>query len=222
MHTGAGRIDELILEDGCRYARISCPEPLLPSPGQYLLASHGSDSLLPVPIFHTDFAPRGFIGLAPETWEPGDGLTLRGPIGRGFSLPISARKIALIAFDSPPSRLRGLIQPSLKQGSSVVLLSDASADHLPDEVEVLPISALGDILNWADFIALDVARENLTELIDKLGGGSPRSASSGAQVLVRVPMTCGGMADCGVCALTTRSAWKMVCREGPVFDLGEI
>jgi NAD(P)H-flavin reductase len=222
MHTRTGRIVELILEDECRYARISCPEALTPGPGQYLLASHGSDSLLPVPIFHTDSAFQGFIGPALEEWKPGDVLALRGPLGRGFSLPVSARKVALVAFDSPPSRLRGLIPPALRQNASVVLLCDSSSDHLPDVVEVQPVSALGEIFQWADYVALDVERANLKELMERLGNGTSRMIPGGAQVLVRAPMPCGGLADCGVCALTTRSNWKMVCKEGPVFDLMEI
>ena len=222
MHTGTGRIVELLLEDGCRYARISCAAGLIPRPGQYLLASHSSDSLLPVPIFHTDSAPQGFIGPAVEGWKPGDVLTLRGPLGRGFSLPSSARKVGLVAFDSPPSRLRGLVPPALRQDASVVLLCNSSADHLPDEVEVQPVSALQEIFQWADYVALDAERANLKQLLERLGNGTPRAVFSGAQVLVRTAMPCGGLADCGVCALTTRSDWKMVCKEGPVFDLAEI
>jgi NAD(P)H-flavin reductase len=222
MQTGTGRIVELLLEDGCRYARLSCPDSLIPAPGQYLLASHGSDSVLPVPIFHTDSAPQGFIGPAAEAWTPGDVLTLRGPLGRGFSLPAPARKVGLIAFDGPPSRLKGLIAPALRQNASVVLLCDASADHLPDAVEIQPVSAFDDIQLWADFTALDVGRENFKDVMEKLGGWKSRPVPFGGQILVRAPMPCGGLADCGVCALTTKSDWKLTCKEGPVFDLGEI
>jgi hypothetical protein len=222
MHTGTGRVVELLFEDGCLYARIACPENLIPAPGQYLVAGHGSVSLLPVPIFHTDLAPQGFIGPARAEWHPGDVLTLRGPLGRGFSLPASARRVGLVAFDGPPARLKGLILPALRQNASVVLLSDISADHLPDEVEIQPVSALGDILQWADFAAFDVRRENIKELVEKLGGWKFRSALYGAQLLVHTSMPCGGLADCGVCALTIKPDWKLICKEGPVFDLSEI
>jgi NAD(P)H-flavin reductase len=222
MHTGTGRVVELLLEDGCRYARLSCPEGLVPNPGQYLLAGHSSDPVLPVPIFHTDSAPQGFIGPASDGWKPGDLLDLRGPLGRGFSLPTSARKIGLIAFDSPPSRLRGLIPPALRQNASIVLLCDSSNDHLPDVVEVQPVSAMKEIFQWADYIALDVDRANLNALKEILREAGPHAVLPNAQVLVRTSMPCGGVADCGVCAVTTRSDWKLACKEGPVFDLGEI
>lgn len=213
---------ELILEDGYRYGRISCAQNLIPTPGQYLLTSSGSDSILPVPTFHTDSVPGGFIGTAPDMWKPGDLLALRGPLGRGFSLPVSARKIGLVAFDGPPGPLRGLIQPALRQDASVVLLCDSSADHVPDEVEVQPLSAIGEILQWADFIALDAARENLQKLKETLGNRDRSLAWHGAQILLRTPMPCGGIAECGVCTLTTNTDWKLVCKDGPVFDLREI
>jgi hypothetical protein len=222
MHTGTGRIVELLFEDECLYARIACPESLIPGPGQYLLASHGPDALFPVPIFHTDLAPQGFIGPAREGWKPGDSLAVRGPLGRGFSLPASARKVALIAVDGPPSYLRGLIPPALQQNAAVVLLCDASADHLPDVVEIQPVSALREIMQWADFVALDARRENLKELMEKMGGSKSKFIPYGAQVLVHASMPCGGLADCGVCALTTQSDWKLICREGPVFDLSDL
>lgn len=222
MHTGKGRVVELMLEDGYRYARISCPEYLIPGPGQYLLTNDGSDSILPVPIFHTDSAPQGFISPAPDSWRPGDVVHVRGPLGRGFSMPVSARKVGLVAFDGPPAHLRGLIQPALRQNASVVFLCDSNADHLPDDVEVQPLSTLEDILKWADFIALDVQRENLLKLRERLGERTQLSMLSGAQVLIRTPMPCGGIADCGVCAVTTRSGWRMGCKDGPVFDLKEL
>ncbi len=96
-------------------------------------------------------------------------LSLRGPLGRGFVIPVSVRKVALVAYDDSPIRLRGLIQPALKQGAAVVLVSDFAIDHLSDEVEVQPLSTLAEIVAWADYAAFDVARANLIQLREKLG-----------------------------------------------------
>lgn len=224
MHTGKGRVVEIILEDGCLYVQVACPENLIPAPGQYLLASDASDSPLPVPIFYTDIAPESFIASmsANVKWKPGDILFLRGPLGRGFAVPLSTRKIGLIAFDDSSVRLRGLIQPALKRGASVVLLCASSVDHLPDEVEVQPLSALDDVLKWADYIAVDVTRENLPELKERLRGNTQLSAWHEAQVLVHTQMPCGAVAECGVCAVITKSSWKLACKDGPVFDLKEL
>jgi hypothetical protein len=220
MHTGKGQIVETILEDGFRLARIACPSNLIPSAGQYLLASDASDSPLSLPLFYTDSAPEGFTAAPPipDSWMPGMRLSLRGPLGHGFTIPLAARRIALIAFDDSPLSLRGLIQPTLKQGAAVVLVSDVTIANLSDEVEVQPLSALPEIMTWADYAAFDVTRANLIRLRERLG----TLIQFPVQILIRTPMPCGGVAECGVCAVSLRSGWQMVCKDGPVFDLREI
>jgi hypothetical protein len=224
MQTAKGEVLELILEDGYRHLRVSCPTSLVPSPGQYLLASDGSNSPLPIPLFYTDSRPNGFIAPAPvpDSWNPGLALHLRGPLGRGFTLPLTARKVALVALDVSPARLKGLIQPALKQNAAVVLLSDTNSENLPDEVEVQPLSALEEILEWADYLAFDMTRENLPQLRERLGKRNQFAAGPKAEILVRTPVPCGGIAECGVCAVTVRSGWKLACKDGPVFDWSEL
>ncbi len=224
MRTGKGQVLELILEDGCRQVRVSCPRDLVPSPGQYLLAGDSGGAPLSVPLFHTDSAPDGFRADAPipDSWRPGVQLHLRGPLGRGFTLPASARKVGLIAFDDSPARLRGLIQPALKQTAAVVLVCNSTPDHLPDEVEVQPLSALPEIVAWADYLACDVRRGNLNQLRERLGKMKPLLAGTAAQVLVYTPAPCGGVADCGVCAVSLKSGWSLACKEGPVFDWNKV
>ena len=220
MHTGIGQVQELILEDGNRYVRIACPPGLIPMPGQYLLASDGSDAPLPVPLFQTDSTPQGFVAAAPTpaSWRPGRILQLRGPLGRGFALPSAARKVTLVAFDDSPARLRGLIGLALRQAAAVVLVSNTAGETLPDEVEVQPLSVLADILEWTEYAAMDVGRENLRQLIERVGKWKPREA----QILIRTPVSCGGIAECGVCAVTLKEEWKLACKEGPVFDWREL
>ena len=235
MNTGIGKVLELILEDGCRYVRLSCSSSLIPSPGQYLLAGDGSDAPLPVPLFHTDSAPDGFVhrtastlvaaAPVPDSWSPGLTLTLRGLLGRGFALPLSARKVGLVAFDdkrSSPARLRGLIQPALRQEAAVVLVCRSTPDSLPDDVEVQPLSALQEIVEWADYLAFDVRREKLHQLRERLGKLNQLAAGKAAQALIHTPVPCGGVADCGVCAVNLKSDWKLACKEGPVFNWNEV
>jgi dihydroorotate dehydrogenase electron transfer subunit len=206
------------MEDGFRYGRIACDHRLVPAPGQYLLASTGPESILPVPIFYTDSVPQGFMGPVPDAWKPGDTLHLRGPLGRGFSMPTSARRVGLIAFEGSFSRLHGLIRPALAQNASVVLVTSRETSQLPDEVEVQPVSAAGDVLAWADYLAVDLRREDLPRWREEIS----RSAYPEVQVLVQASMPCGGIAECGVCSLNTRNDWRLVCRDGPVFDLRAI
>lgn len=232
MHTGKGQILELILEDGQRYIHIACPANLVPSPGQYLLAGDGSDVPLPFPLFYTDSAPRGFIAAAPvlNLWNPGLDLRLRGPLGRGFTMPFAARKIGLIAFEASVARLKGLIRPALKQDAAIVLVCDSNLENLPDDVEVQPMSALNDIVEWADYVACDIPRENLQQVREQLteihklmiGKARVEQGRNAAQVLIYTPVPCGGVADCGVCAVILRSGWKLACKDGPVFDWNDL
>ncbi|MDX1379441.1 MAG: 2Fe-2S iron-sulfur cluster-binding protein, partial [Anaerolineales bacterium] len=83
-------------------------------------------------------------------------------------------------------------------------------------------SAMGDVVAWADFVAFDVARENLPRLKEKLRKQNQLSAEIEAQALIRTPMPCGGIAECGVCAVRMKSRWKLACKDGPVFDWKEL
>lgn len=224
MHTGTGRIVETLLEDGQPLVRISCPPNLIPAPGQYLLAGDASLSPLPVPLFYTESATESFIAVLPGgvNWQPGQEFALRGPLGRGFDLPASARKIALVALEAPPVRLRGLIRPALQQGAAIVVVTDFASERLPDEVEVQPLSGLTEVLAWADYAALDAARENLPRLKEKLGVLKQVPAKREAQIFVRTPVSCGGVAECGVCAVNLKSGWRLACKDGPVFEWGEL
>ena len=242
MKIGEGQLHEIYLDSG---ARIICSPELIPAPGQYLLAhARGSDTIpaggspLAVPIFFSDSAPNGFRSapLVNSTWLPGTRLNLRGPLGHGFSISASARKVALIAFDDSPARLRGLISIALKQKAEIVLVCNSVVDELPEAIEVQPLQAMVDIFHWADYAAFDVRRENLHQLKEMLGRKEqtrePREAAaltvrlsltvSKGQVLIRTAMPCGALAECGVCALTVKHEWKMVCKDGPVFDMNSI
>jgi NAD(P)H-flavin reductase len=217
MRTGEVEIKEIYLDAS---ARILAPPELIPAPGQYLLADmRGSDSPVAIPIFPSEPASDGFRSAPalPSTWTPGARLIARGPLGHGFSIPASARKIALIAFDDSPARLRGLISLAFKQKAEVVLLCNSSVNNLPESVEIQPLQALTEILNWADFIAADIARENWSQFKEALKKNTPET-----QVLIRTPMPCGALAECGACALTIDYHWNMICKEGPVFKMGEL
>jgi NAD(P)H-flavin reductase len=222
MKTAKGKLEELYLDGS---ARIACPPELTPAPGQYLLAhADGSDAPLPVSLFSSLPTPTGFRSASPlpSSWRPGDSLTLRGPIGHGFAIPSPARRIVFVAFDDSPARLQGLISIALKQNAEVVVVCNSQTEDLPEVVEVQPLKALLDVLQWADYAAMDVSRENLNQLREMLAGKEQVKAKIEAQVLIRTAMPCGALADCGVCALTLHHEWKMACKDGPVFGLRDL
>jgi hypothetical protein len=143
---------------------------------------------------------------------------------------LSSQKIGLLAFDTSPARLYGLIQPALQRDDAVVLVCASAPDHLPDDVEVQPMSALEDVIEWADYLACDVKREDFFQTrerlrkIDQLMIGKARGqhGRNHIQMLIHTPVSCGGIAECGVCAVTLKSGWKLACLDGPVFDWKEL
>ncbi len=218
MKTGDLEIKEIFLD--CS-ARIVCARELIPLPGQYLLASRSEDdSPLAVPIFPAESTPDGFYAapVLSSTWQPGARLRARGPIGHGFRIPPAARKVALIAYDDAPYRLRGLISLAFQQSAEVVLLANSPAPNLPESVEVQPLQAWSEIVRWADFIAADAQRENWAQFKTMMSGYKLPET----QILIRAPMPCGGLAECGACALPAGHWWKMICKDGPVFRWDEI
>ena len=222
---GTGELTELYLENGLTGGRLLCPQNLIPEPGQYLLVQDpASDSPLPVPVFNAGSVPGGFLVAPPipRTWQPGTSLFLRGPLGQGFSLPGSARRVALVPLGETSARLEPVLAAALEQGAALVLVSDLDLSDLPPEVEIQPLSALAEVARWADYLAIDADRESLPGLHAMLGFSRQARITIEAQVLVATPMPCGGLAECGVCAVTTRRGWKMACKDGPVFDVNEL
>jgi NAD(P)H-flavin reductase len=222
MKTGQGKVAEILLDGSLR---IECSLDLTPSPGQYLHAHKpASDSPLPVSLFSMESTSNGFRSAPPTPldWKPGDFVNLRGPLGHGFQIPTSAKKIALVAFDESIARLYGLISSSLKQNREVVLVCNSASQNLPEAVEVQPLQALVDILKWADYTAFDIQRENMNQLKEILKEQNQLSPKMEAQILIHTSMPCGGIAECGVCALTLNHEWKMICKEGPVFRLQDV
>ena len=221
----SARILERFLNDRRAAARIACPPTLIPAPGQYLLAHNlASDDPLAVPVFLAGDSPEGFLAAPPlpRTWYPGMTLSLRGPLGRGFTLPASARRVALAAIDVSPAYLLALIQPALALGAAVALVCDSPPDDLPADVEIHSLAAFGEVSRWADYLALAAPRASLPELRARLGRGNPPKFPTVAQVLIVAPMPCGSLADCGVCSVDGRGGVRLACKDGPVFDLTDL
>ena len=227
MGVYSGRVREIKIEEsGYVGARISCPAEVIPAPGQYVLA-HTTDDWGFNPgrsLFLKEASAGGFLTAPPVPgwWQPGDELLLRGPLGRGFQLPESVRRLALVAPGSTSGRLYPLAAQAIAKDIDVVLFSPAPLPTLPAALEVQPLSALAEALQWADFIALDIELKTLPGLRAELGLRSFDRLPPPAQVLIYTPMPCSGLADCGACAVPMRRGWKLACKDGPVFDLNTI
>lgn len=221
MATGIGTITELRLEADGLSGRICLPQGMSPAPGQYLIAS-GPDALepLPVTIFPSRILPGVVIAVPPlpATWSAGMELHLRGPLGRGFRVPGSTRRLALAGLDGSPARLMPLIEPALEARAAVAVYARFTPRDLPEEVEVLPLDMLPEAPAWADFLAIETSSASLPTLRQQLGLKPFQRPACETQVLVTAPMPCSGMGECGVCAVSTSAGWKLACVDGPVFD----
>ena len=223
MHA-EGQVGELLLLDGTSSARVRCPRGLVPAPGQYVLAYEpGSGAPLATALFGAGVTPEGFVAASPipSTWHPGTRLYLRGPLGNGFVLPPSARRIALSAFRMSSRILLSLLDPAFRQDASVAWVSDFIPSDLPFQVEAQPPDGLLNVCQWADYVAFEVRRDALPELRAVFKDGRTEMRAT-AQVLVRAPMPCGALAACGVCAVQAGASTLLACEDGPVFGFKQL
>lgn len=158
----------------------------------------------------------------PAWWQPGAELHLRGPLGRGFSLPRSARRVVLAARACPPGLLAPLAQLALQQGAEVTFLSTEPPHNLPEAVEILPPDLLAETLPWADFFGAALPLVELANLRRQAGLRIHQRAHCTAEALLLTPLACAGLAACGACALLTPRGWKLACADGPVFHLNDL
>ena len=90
---------------------------------------------------------------------------------------------------------------------------------LPSAIEVSPLSDLTEALAWPDELILDLPLDALSGLRRVLGLGPGDRPPCRGQALVETPLPCGGLGDCGACAVPARRGWLYACKGGPVFDL---
>jgi hypothetical protein len=241
MRTYDARLTEIQMEAGGRLtAWIDCPPAAIPAAGQYALAYAPGDPLaaLAVPLFRggaagrVESGERGFLAAPPlpAAWGPGTSLVLRGPLGRGFSL--DGQRLALAALGDTVTRLLPLAGDALQRGDAVTLFTNAPLPALPASIEIYPLGSLPDALIWADCLAIDLPLEALAGLRASLGLQKGDRLSLPAQALVFMPMPCGGLAECGACAVPTyrpleqrsleQRRYRLACKDGPVFNLDEL
>lgn len=227
-----GRLAELLLEGYQNAtARLYCPPEAEPAPGQYLqlMSPKDEEQAVPVSAFATGAAEDEdgefmlpILCALPESWQPGDELNIRGPLGRGFALPRSARRVALTPLAGGVGRLLPLIPLALAQGAEVVVCSDPAPANLPLAAELRSLEDLPSVLAWADYVAIDVKIEDIEGLAQRPAFRQQLPRAVTAQALVLGPMPCGGLAKCGVCALVTGRGELLACEDGPVFDVREL
>jgi hypothetical protein len=201
-------------------------------PGQYISARTDGD-ILPATLFPCGMNGRDFttIQTIPLTWQPDVSLSIRYPLGKGFAIPPSARRLLMVSAGDNPLRLLPAAGKVLAEGGEAALFSHNLPGQISPEIELLTRDELADACVWADCIIGDISIDHLavwksmvtrTARVDSWKTTSSAGSLRDIQVLVDTPMTCHGTAECGVCAVKTRHGWKNACSDGPVFQLAEL
>jgi dihydroorotate dehydrogenase electron transfer subunit len=179
---------------------------------------------------------RGTSWLAAQ--QEGARLDMLGPLGRGWEMHPTTSTLLLIAEDQRIAAMTLLAQTAIERDLSVTLIGSFqsaidvySPALLPPEVEYVivtsdgslgiagnPSSVLEENLPWADAAYCGVSHETAIDLyarFERLRG------KHFAQALLLHPLVCGN-GVCLTCSVETHSGSKLVCRDGPVFDLRDI
>ena len=80
---------------------------------------------------------------------------------------------------------------------------------------------LQSIISWADQVCAALPDAQLPALRDAIRAVKYRWERGFASVLREGPLVCG-VGACGVCAVETRRGPRMLCSDGPVFDLRDV
>ena len=163
------------------------------------------------------------LGPIPRSWHPGTTLKLRGPLGHGFNFPSAVNSLGLIALGESVGRLLPFIPLALSQNTDIAIFSDIPLPPLHPIIEIRSLSAIPDALAWADFLAIDLPLENISDLRKAFQLEPHNYLPCPAQVLITTPMPCAGIGECGVCAVQKqKKGYALACSDGPVFNLNQL
>jgi dihydroorotate dehydrogenase electron transfer subunit len=218
-------------------------------PGQFVMVRSGEDHdpLLRRPLSIHRVGESGALGLLFEVvgqgtrWlaqrKAGESVDLLGPLGRGFE--IHSQKLLLVAGGVGIAPLIFLAEKAAADGRHVTLLSGSKTaatvypNHLlPPYIKPITVTedgSLGQRGLVTDLLVGTAAFHREAEQIIACGPISMYQAISqlpgmegrSVQVSMEARMGCG-FGGCTGCAIETRRGLKLVCRDGPVFELSDL
>ena len=169
-------------------------------------------------------------------WQPGQLLSVIGPIGNPARFRRKLRNILLIAMDTAPGPLLMALPTLLANNSSVTMVLMGAArgyetSHLPEEIEIthaeddLTWQDMVMTLGWADqafALAAPGAEQDsfsaLMRLVRERRHDVPANAIFG---IFRRDMPCG-VGACFACAIRDGNVMNLLCLDGPAFDLARL
>jgi dihydroorotate dehydrogenase electron transfer subunit len=190
-----------------------------------------------------DVVGRGTKWLARR--EPGDEVFAWGPLGRGYSLRNAGQNLLLVGGGIGVAPLLWLADEAIARGRSVVLIDGARdadgvfpADLVPPEVEVVVTTQDGsvgrqglvtdvflDYFGWADQVYTcgpNPMFAALAELLTRHEGSQRTRRRKPVQALLESPMACGSGICYGCAVIDRKGQPRLVCKEGPRFELRDI
>jgi dihydroorotate dehydrogenase electron transfer subunit len=183
-----------------------------------------------------DVRGRGTAWLSER--QPGDELTVFGPLGKGFEVTRGTENLLLVAGGLGVAAVVALADAAVARGGHVTLLQGARtaaklfpADLLPGDVEMLSATddgsaghrglvtdLLAEHLPWADQVFACGPNAMFRSMANVLRDARSRKP---VQILMEERMGCG-TGVCYGCAVFARRGVRLVCRDGPRFDLKEV
>ena len=171
----------------------------------------------------------------------GDEVDILGPLGNGFGIGSTSRKLLLVAGGIGIAPLVFLAQHVSSQHQVTLIQGTGTAAELypsslfPKEVRFVSVTedgsagkkgmvtdVLPDFLDWADQIyacgPVDMYRA-MAEM--SLRAKRTNLKLKKCQVSLEVRMGCG-IGACHSCTINTKHGLKQVCRDGPVFEMNDI
>lgn len=199
------------------------------------------------PIAHPDgfiswlLRPTTDPGLA---WlmgcQVGDSLDVLGPLGQGFPPIGSAQHVCLLSDAPTINPLLGQMNRAIQAEVAVTLALGASqaknlypTHHLPTHVELQVATLDGSVghrgslrallpplLRWADVVYAMGTSHFLQSLQQQMETVRLRLEPNFLYGLMNAPLLPCGVGSCLGCHLPTERGPKLICVDGPVFDLG--
>ena len=209
-------------------------DPLLPRPMSIHRLREGTNGLEWSILY--DVVGRGTSWLASR--KPGDTSLCWGPLGKGYSIRPTSQQLLLVAGGVGVAPLVWLAEEAVRDGKRVTLVRGGRtagqiypATLLPPRVEVVVTTEDGSVgqqglatdafiehLEWCDQAFACGPNPMFRAMADALRTAKHRRP---VQVLLEERMGCG-TAICYGCAVETREGMKLVCKDGPRFDLREV
>ncbi|MDO8616262.1 MAG: dihydroorotate dehydrogenase electron transfer subunit [Dehalococcoidia bacterium] len=210
-----------------------------PSPGGQALSLTGErGGAQPATQFAILYDVRGRGTAWLSTRKSGDAIRVFGPLGRGYSLSPAAQNVLLVAGGLGVAAVVALADEAIAAGKAVTLLQGARtvarlfpAHLLPTAVEAVSATDDGSeghhgyvteilpgYLPWADQVFACGPGPMFAAMANTMRQARSRKP---VQALLEEHMGCG-TGVCYGCAVFTRKGVRLVCRDGPRFELREV